>query len=116
MANGDNWICGSYSALMLQNYLDGTPFVDENGEAPILDNVGFYEITPEQVGVYKKFFIEEPPYSVDEIMQMSGEDFTYDDFLEVIKDYTLENRMAQKVREGKITVEELSAVGINVEP
>lgn len=115
MANGDNWVCGSYSAIMLQNFLDGTPLLDENGDAPILDNVGFYEVTSEQVELYKRFFIEETPYSVNEILQMSGKDFIYEDFLKVVEDYTLENRLAQKVREGKVTVEELSAVGINVE-
>lgn len=116
MANGDNWICGTFSAIMLQNYLDGTPFLDENGEAPIIDNVGFYRVTSEQVELYKKFFIEEHPYSVDEILQMSGEDFTYEDFLKVVNNYSLESRMAQKVREGKVTVEELKSVGINVDP
>ena len=115
VANGDNWICGTLSALMLQSYLDGNPLRDENGEAPIIDTVGFYEVTAEQVELYKRFFIEEHPYSVEEILSFSGPDFDFAAFMELIENYTLENRMAAKAREGKVTIEELKAVGINVQ-
>lgn len=114
MANGDNWICGSLSALMLQAFLDGNPLKDENGRAPIIDNVGFYPVTSEQVDLYKRFFIQEQPFSVEEILAMSGSDFDLAAFTKIIEEFTLENRMAAKVREGKVTVEELEAVGINV--
>lgn len=117
MANGDNWVSGTYAAVLLQNYLDGNKLLDKDGKAPVLDNVGFYQVTSKQVDLYKKCFISETTYSVDEIKQMNGKtdkNFNYDAFVKVITDYSLENRMAQKAKEGKVTKDELAAVGIQI--
>lgn len=117
MANGDNWVSGTYAAVLLQNYLDGNKLLDKDGKAPVLDNVGFYQVTSNQVDLYKKCFISETTYSADEIKQMNGKtdkNFNYDAFVKVITDYSLENRMAQKVKEGKVTKDELAAVGIKI--
>lgn len=118
MVNGDFWVCGMLSAVVLQNYLDGTPLKDANGEPVWIDNVMPFEVPSEKYDLYQKFFLDEYCYSADEIKQMSGKtnpDFNYDAFLQVIADYSLDNRLIAKYKEGKVTKEELSAVGITVE-
>ena len=37
--NGGQWITGSLAAALLVNRLDGHPIVDENGQAPLFDNM-----------------------------------------------------------------------------
>ncbi len=118
MVNGDFWVCGMLSAVVLQNYLDGTPLKDADGNPVWVDNVMPFEVPSEKYDLYKKFFLDQYCYSADELKQMSGKtnpDFNYDAFLQVIADYSLDNRLIAKYKEGKVTKEELSAVGINVE-
>jgi ABC-type sugar transport system substrate-binding protein len=117
MANGDYWVSGVYSAIMLQNYLDGVPLKDENGQAPIYDQVGFFNVESQQVDLFKKCFVYQPIYSKSEILQMSGKnnkDFDFEAFVKVIENYTLEDRVAQKLKEGIVTEEEVTNAGINI--
>lgn len=118
MVNGDFWICGMLSAVVLQNYLDGTPLKDADGNAVWIDNVMPYEVPAEKYDLYQKFFLDESCFSPEEIRHMSGKynpDFNYDAFLKLIADYSLDNRLIAKYKEGKVTEEELKAVGISVE-
>ena len=117
MANGDYWVSGTYAAIMLQNYLEGFPLKDENGQAPIYDQVGFFNVESQQVDLFKKCFIYQPIYSKSEILQMSGKnnkDFDFKAFVKVIENYTLEDRVAQKLKEGIVTEEEVISAGINI--
>ncbi|GEM_PF-375166 len=118
MVNGDFWICGMLSAVILQNYLDETPLKDGNGEPVWVDNVMPFEVPAEKYDLYTKFFLDEYCYSSDEIRQMSGKnnpDFSYDAFIKIIQEYSLDNRLVQKYKEGKVAADELKAVGINVD-
>lgn len=118
MVNGDFWIAGMLSAVVLQNYLDGTPLKDHDGNPVWIDSILPFEVPAEKYDLYKRFFLDEYCYSADEIRQMSGKynpDFNYDAFLKVIEDYSLDNRLIAKYKEGKVTKDELTAVGINVD-
>lgn len=117
MVNGDFWVCGMLSAVVLQNYLDGTPLKDGDGNAVWIDNVMPFEVSVDKIDLYNRFFIDEYCYSNEEIKQMSGKynaDFEYNAFLKIIEEYNLENRLRAKYEAGKVTDEELSVVGITV--
>ncbi len=120
MVNGDFWICGMLSAVVLQNYLDGTPLKDANGGPVWVDNVMPFEVPADKYDLYTRFFLDEYCYSNDEIKQMSGKynpDFNYDAFIKLIQDqdYSLDKRLIQKYKESKVTADELKAVGIDVD-
>lgn len=113
--NGDSLICGTYSAIMLQNYLDDTPLKDENGKAPWITDVKYFFIQPDQLALYDKFWIQEHCYSDEEMRQMSGKnnpDFDYNAFLDVVHNYSFAERLQAKMAEGKVTEDELKAAGV----
>ncbi len=118
MVNGDFWVCGMLSAVILQNYIDGTPLKDARGNMIWYDQVMPFEVPKSQYSLYVKFFLNEYCYSPDELRQMSGKNnsaFNYDAFMDVIKNYSLENRLLGKYKEGKISKEEMKSAGISVD-
>lgn len=117
MVNGDYWINGMLSAVIMQNYLDGTPLLDSNGQPIWYADVKPFEVSAEQFDLYQRFFLDQFMYTTDEIQQMSGAnnpDFDYDAFIKVIEDYTLENRLKARFSEGKVTADEMKAAGIEI--
>jgi len=117
MTVGDYWICGMFSAIIMQNYLDGTPLLQEDGKPIWYDKVAPFPVSDKAYDLYKKFFIEQFAYTPDEIRQMSGAnnpEFNYNKFVEIIKDYSLESVLMRRYQEGKITAEEMRAAGFDV--
>ncbi len=95
--NGDFWISGTMATVALQNYLDGTPLLDEDGNMVWVDDIMPFEVSAEDYEDFQTYFIQNYCYSYEEIQQMSGRynaDFDYDAFLEVIDNYSLEERVA----------------------
>lgn len=114
MINGDNWISGMFSAVVLQNYLEGNKLVDADGNVAWIDNIMPFTVPDTQFDLYREYFIDNNCYSEDEILQMSGSEFDYDALMEVIEDYSLENRLLAKYEEGSISEEQLKEAGIEV--
>lgn len=95
--NGDFWISDTMATVALQNYLDGTPLLDADGNAVWVDDIMPFEVSAEDYDDFQNCFIDNYCYSYEEIQQMSGRynaDFDYDAFLEVIDNYSLEERVA----------------------
>ncbi len=95
--NGDFWISGTMATVALQNYLDGTPLLDADGNAVWVDDIMPFEVAAEDYEDFQTYFIDNYCYSYAEIQQMSGKynaDFDYDAFLEAIDSYSLEERVA----------------------
>lgn len=117
MANGDHYISGTFAAVLLQNYLEGNPLKDADGNAAWINFVPSFEIPGNQLDLYYKFFSDEHCFSNEELLNMStlrNPDFDYDAFVEIVQNYSLESRLLQKYSEGKVSAEELAAVGISV--
>lgn len=113
MLNGDNWICGMFSAVMLQNALEGNTLKDADGNVIWVDDVMPFEVSPEKYPLFEKYFINEPSYTVEEIQGMVG--ITYDEMMEIIDGYNLDNRLMAKYEAGIISAEEMTAAGYTVE-
>jgi len=115
---GDSLISGTFSAILLENYVMGTPILDENGKVPFITDVAGFFLTPEQVDLYNKFWIDEHCYSAEEMANMctaNNPDFGYQEFIDAIHNYSFEERLKAKMDEGKVTQEELEAAGVVLE-
>lgn len=117
MINGDAWISGMFATIALQNYLDGTPLKDADGNAVWINNIQPFAISANQYNLYKKFFLDHFCYTNEELQQMSGKsnsDYTYEAFVQAIGGYSLRNRLLAKYNAGEVTKDELTAVGVSV--
>ncbi len=95
--NGDYWISGTMATVALQNFLDGTPLLDEDGNIVWVDDIMPFQVSEDDYADFQTYFIENSCYSYAEIQQMSGKynaDFDYNAFLEVINSYSLSERVA----------------------
>lgn len=93
--SGDYWVSGTMAAVALENYLGGNALKDADGNCPWLDAIAPFELTQDNPDDYDALvanFIEQQPYTEDEILAMSGEDFSYDSFVKTIDSYSLKDR------------------------
>lgn len=112
MINGDYWISGLFSAVMLQNACEGNILKDADGNVIYVDDIQPFEVSPEAYPLYEKHFMNESVYSAEEIQAMIG--ITYDEMMEIIDNYSLENRLMDKYEAGLITEDEMTAAGFSV--
>lgn len=95
--NGDYWISGIMSTVALMNFLDGNPITDADGNIVFVDDIMPFQVTPDTYESFKETFIDNHCFSAAEIQAMDGlynADFDYDAFMEVINNYSLEDRVA----------------------
>lgn len=114
---GAHWVSAMYAMIMLENYLDGCPMVDTDGKVAILRNTPLIVVPAEMADLYERFWIDEFPYEEDEIKALLyryNPDVTLQDLKDVIASYSMEDRLIAKYNAGKVTAEELAAVGIKV--
>ncbi len=114
---GAHWVAATYAMIMLENYLDGMPMLDADGKVGLPRNVQLIAVPAEMADLYERFWIDEFPYEEDEIKQLLyryNPDVTLQDLQNVIDSYSMEDRLIAKYNAGKVTAEELAAVGINV--
>ena len=90
--NGDYWVSGTLSTVLLMNYLNGTPIKDGDGNPVWVDNIMPFEVAADQYDDFQKTFIDGDFYTADEIKAMNG--ITYDEFMDIINNYSLEERVA----------------------
>lgn len=112
MVTGDYWISGFFSAIFLQNALEGNVLRDSDGSAIWIDDLQPFEVTSEKYELYKKYFLDEFPYTDEEIKAMIG--ISYDDMVKIVKDYSLDNRLMAKYKAGIISKDEMTAAGYDV--
>ena len=114
--NGGHWGALYFATALLLNNMDGHKIVEEDGTAadfliePIV-------VTPKTADLYKKFWIDELPYSYENLKHLlyrNNPDVTYEDFKEAVENYTMEGVLKIKLEEGKVTEEELKEAGIDI--
>ncbi len=113
--SGDNWVSGIMSAVLLRNFIDGNAIKDADGNPPYVTDIQPFNLTSEQVPLFRKGFIENFCYTDDEIKQMlvkNNPDFGYDDFMNAIKNYSFEERAKALEKAGVVTADDLTAAGI----
>lgn len=92
--NGDYWIAGYFSAVVLQNACMGNKLVDADGKAIWVDDIMPFEVTSETYADYEKYFLDEAVYTAEETNALIGA--SYDEVIAAIADYSLDSRLAAK--------------------
>lgn len=92
--NGDYWIAGYFSALLVQNACEGNKLTDEDGNALWVEDIMPFEVTEETYADYETYFLNESVYTQEETLALVG--CTYEEMINTINDYSLESRVAAK--------------------
>lgn len=111
-ANGGQHMVGLFAAVMMDKYLSGDPFLDEDGKAPVVGAVNYITLTKENADFYRTYWLDGCPYTDDEIKKMAEMDWS--EFLEAVENYSMEERMNSLCKQGVVTEEELKDAGIEV--
>lgn len=115
LLTGDDWAAGVFAAVLLQNYIDGNPIKDADGNAPYVEDLMPFELTGEMKDLFQKAFIDNFYYTDEELSQMrvaDNADFDYDAFIEVCNSFDFENRVKALAEAGVVTEDDLAAAGI----
>jgi len=113
MINGDFWVSGYFSAVLMEAYLHGNQILDADGNVPLIDDIMPFEVKPEQYDLYKAVFLDNFFYSQEETEALVNG--TYDDFINAVYSYNLEERAAAKVADGTIDAALAEAAGITID-
>lgn len=105
-ANGAHWVNVYYTAALIVNHLEGNTIKDANGEPPRLV-VPVMTLPGNLVGLYDKCWINNMPYTPDELRAFVGPDVTIDVLQEALDKYTITNRLEALVEQGVLTQAEL---------
>lgn len=108
--NGDYWIAGYFSAVILQNACEGNKLTDAEGKAIWVDDIMPFEVSETSYPLYEKYFLNESVYTKDETVAMIG--ISYDEMMTIIHDYSLENRLMAKNAAGIISDAEMQEAGL----
>jgi ribose transport system substrate-binding protein len=107
-ANGAHWINGDFSTALLINYLRGNDIKDADGTAPMLI-VPTMTLPSNMVDLYNTFWIEQQPFSDEEMQSFVGADVTAESLQSILDGYSIDSRLQAKVDAGLLTQEELDA-------
>lgn len=110
---GDYWVAGFFSAIMLQNAIEGNVLKDADGNVIWVDDIEPYEVSAEKYPLYEKYIMNANLYTDEEIKAMIG--ITYDEMISIIDDYNLDNRLMAKYEAGIISAEEMREAGYDIE-
>ena len=108
--NGDYWIAGYFSAVILQNACEGNKLVDADGHAIWVEDIMPFEVTEATYPLYEKYFLNQSVYTKDETLALIG--VSYDEMIEAIGDYSLESRLMAKNAAGIISDAEMQEAGL----
>jgi ribose transport system substrate-binding protein len=105
--NGAHWVNVDFATVLLINALRGNDIKD-NGQPPRLV-VPVMTLPFNLVDLYAKYWIEQQPFSADEMRSWVGPNVTIDTYKQALNDYNIQNRLEAKVRQGLLQQSELDA-------
>ena len=114
LLSGDDWAAGVFAAVLLQNYIDGNPIKDADGNAPYVEDLMPFELTGSQKDLFQKAFVDNFFYTDEELSQMrtaDNADFGYDQFMEACSSFNFENRVKALAEAGVLTEDDLAGAG-----
>lgn len=113
LVTGDYYIAGYFTAILMEAYLRGNQLLDEDGNVPVLTNIPPFEVSMDKYDLFQAVFMDNNCYSAAETQALvSG---SYEDFVQAIQDFSIENRAKAKVAEGTIDAALLEEAGISID-
>ena len=94
--NGDSWVSGYFSAILLHNAIDGNKIVDADGNPVWIDDLMPFDITAADYEDYKAYFIDDEAglYTVAETQSFAHT--TYDEIVAAIYGFDFASRVEAK--------------------
>lgn len=108
-ANGAHWINTDFALALLVNALRGNELREADGAPPRLV-VPVITLPSRFVGMYEEQWIQNHPFSDDEIRAMAGSGVTLEKLRETIAGYGIESRLEAKAAAGALDRAELDAL------
>jgi ribose transport system substrate-binding protein len=105
--NGAHWVNVDFATVLLINALRGNEIKD-NGKAPRLV-VPVMTLPSNLIGLYDKYWLQQQPFSPDEMRSWVGPNVTVDTFKNILANYNINSRLEAKVKQGLLTQAELDA-------
>ncbi|AGB18572.1 sugar ABC transporter substrate-binding protein [Thermoanaerobacterium thermosaccharolyticum] len=113
-ANGAHWVNVDFATILLVNYLNNHPLRDSGNKAPVV-TVPVLTLPNNQVSLYQKFWLDNVPFSVTELRNLTAPwnpNVTLNEVKSVISNYSIKSRLEEKQKEGLVTSDELKKAGI----
>ncbi|MDR2659823.1 MAG: substrate-binding domain-containing protein [Spirochaetaceae bacterium] len=110
-ANGAHWVNVDFATALLVNALRGNEIFD--GDRPPRLVVPVMVLPANMVDMYQRFWIDQQPFSADEMRSWVGPDVTVDVFKNELANYNITSRLEAKVRAGLLTQADLDAALAN---
>ncbi len=92
--NGGFFVESGIASALLQNYLDGHPILDENGNPPVLTNLQMILLPADRVDDYTKYWIDGNPLTEEQyksLMWRYNPDVSYQTFYDICENFTLDS-------------------------
>jgi ribose transport system substrate-binding protein len=105
--NGAHWVNVDFATALLVNALRGNE-IKENGRAPRLV-VPVMTLPSNLIGLYDRYWLQQQPFSPDEMRSMVGSNVTVDTLKNTLANYNINTRLDAKVKQGVLTQAELDA-------
>ncbi|MDR3162184.1 MAG: sugar ABC transporter substrate-binding protein [Spirochaetaceae bacterium] len=105
--NGAHWVNVDFATALLVNSLRGNDIKD-NGQSPRLV-VPVMTLPSNLVDLYDTYWIQQQPFSPDEMRSWVGQSVTIDTFKKALNDYNIQNRLDAKVKQGLLKQADLDA-------
>ena len=99
IGDGGTAVAAALAYCLVENMLDGHPILDENGKAPVIDDLMNFLVTPENVDLYQKYWVDDEAISFEgyqKLLYRYNNELTYDDFVEFVQNYSLDSIVAEK--------------------
>lgn len=107
-ASGAHWINVYFATALLVNHLQGHPILNADGSKPRLV-VPVMTLPNNYISLYNKLWIENAPFTPEELQALVGEDVTIETLENELANYSIDNRLAALVAQGVISQEEVDA-------
>lgn len=86
------------ASILLINYLDGHALLDENGQAPWLDTIPMWMVTPENADIYQKYTIDGFEMANEDYLNLlyrNNPDVTYEEFCQFVENFNYDYMAAR---------------------
>lgn len=114
-STGGQYVEAAFAAVLLQNYLDGCPIRDENGQALMLYSIVAPIVPAEQVDIYEKIMISQYPLTADylsDLFYANNPDVTAQDIVDAVEGFSFYDMVKYYYDLGEITDQDLEAAGL----